>query len=163
MACSGANGAGKTTTLRLLVDLIRPTGGTISIFGLDLAANSVTIRRRLGYLPGDLVLYPNLTGHRLLALFAGMRGHRDLSHATALAERLQLDLGRRCAELSKGNRQKLGVVQAFLHDHELVILDEPASGLDPIVQRELHDTFVSSPRAAARCFSHRMYCPKWSM
>ena len=104
----GPNGAGKTTTLRLLLDLIRPSTGTISIFGLDLTTHSVAIRRRLGYLPGDLVLYPNLTGHQFLKLCAGLRGHRDRSLALALAGRLDLDLDRRCGELSKGNRQKLG-------------------------------------------------------
>ncbi|HEU5469308.1 MAG TPA: ABC transporter ATP-binding protein [Actinophytocola sp.] len=135
----GPNGAGKTTTLRLLLDLIRPTAGTISIFGLDLATHSVAIRGRLGYLPGDLVLYPNLTGRQFLDLCTGLRGHRDPGPALRLAERFDLDLARKCGQLSKGNRQKLGVVQAFLHEPELVILDEPASGLDPVVQREFHN------------------------
>ena len=134
----GPNGAGKTTTLRLLVDLIRPTSGRVRIFGLDLAAESVAIRGRLGYLPGDLALYPKLTGRELLALCGGLRGHPDLRHALELAERLQVDLTRKCGELSKGNRQKVGVVQAFLHRPELVLLDEPASGLDPLGQHELH-------------------------
>ena len=135
----GPNGAGKTTTLRLLLDLIRPSTGTVSMFGLDLATHSVAIRRRLGYLPGDLTLYPNMTGHQFLKLCAGLRGHRDPRPAQRLAERFDLDLRRKCGDLSKGNRQKLGVVQAFLHEPELVILDEPGSGLDPVVQRELHD------------------------
>lgn len=135
----GPDGAGKTTTLRLLVDRIRPTSGTIRILGLDPASSSVAVRRRLGYLPSDLVRYPKVTGHQLLTLLAGMRGHRDLGPAIALAERLGLALDRRCAGLSRHHRQKLGVVRAFLHQPELVILDEPAANLDPVARRELHD------------------------
>ncbi|MEO6082817.1 MAG: ABC transporter ATP-binding protein, partial [Umezawaea sp.] len=134
----GPNGAGKTTTLRLLLDLIRPTRGQVSLFGEDLAANSVEARRRVGYLPGNLALYDDLTGAELLKLLAGLRGHPDLTAALRLAERLDLDLGRRSGELSKGNRQKLGVVQAFQHQPDLLVLDEPANGLDPLAQRELH-------------------------
>jgi len=134
----GPNGAGKTTTLRLLVDLIRPTRGRVLLFGEDLASNSVEVRRRIGYLPGNLALYDNLTGAELLKLLAGLRGHPDLTAALRLAERLDLDLGRRSGELSKGNRQKLGVVQAFQHEPDLLVLDEPAGGLDPLAQRELH-------------------------
>jgi ABC-2 type transport system ATP-binding protein len=134
----GPNGAGKTTTLRLLVDLIRPTRGRIMLFGMDLAGGSVALRRRIGYLPGDLALYENLTGAQLLRLLAALRGHADLTIAHQLAKRLDLDLDRKTGELSKGNRQKLGVVQAFLHRPDLVVLDEPASGLDPLAQREFH-------------------------
>ncbi|MER5267139.1 ABC transporter ATP-binding protein [Actinosynnema sp. NPDC002837] len=134
----GPNGAGKTTTIRLLMDLIRPTRGRVVLFGEDLATGSVQARQRIGYVPGDLVLYDRLTGEEHLRLFAGLRGHPDLTEARVLAKRLDLDLGRRAGELSKGNRQKLGIVQAFLHHPELVILDEPASGLDPVAQREFH-------------------------
>ncbi|HEX6345934.1 ABC transporter ATP-binding protein [Umezawaea sp.] len=134
----GPNGAGKTTTLRLLLDLIRPTRGRVLLFGQDLASHSVGARRRVGYLPGNLALYDDLTGVELLKLLAGLRGHRDVTAALRLAERLELDLGRRAGELSKGNRQKLGVVQAFQHEPDLLVLDEPASGLDPLAQRELH-------------------------
>lgn len=134
----GPNGAGKTTTLRLLVDLIRPTSGRVLLFGEDVAADSVEARRRVGYLPGNLALYDDLTGAKLLKLLAGLRNHADLTVAHRLAERLDLDLDRRAGELSKGNRQKLGVVQAFQHQPDLLVLDEPASGLDPFAQRELH-------------------------
>ncbi|MEV8438724.1 ABC transporter ATP-binding protein [Actinosynnema sp. NPDC051121] len=134
----GPNGAGKTTTIRLLMDLIRPTRGRIVLFGEDLATGSAQARRRIGYVPGDLVLYDRLTGEEHLRLFARLRRHPDLTDAHVLAKRLDLDLGRRARELSKGNRQKLGVVQAFLHRPDLVVLDEPASGLDPVAQREFH-------------------------
>ncbi|MEU4769089.1 ABC transporter ATP-binding protein [Actinosynnema sp. NPDC023794] len=134
----GPNGAGKTTAIRLLMDLIRPTRGRIVLFGEDLATGSVQARQRIGYVPGDLVLYDRLTGEEHLRLFAGLRDHPNLTDARVLAKRLDLDLARRVGELSKGNRQKLGITQAFLHRPELVVLDEPTSGLDPVAQREFH-------------------------
>jgi ABC-2 type transport system ATP-binding protein len=131
----GPNGAGKTTTLRLLIDVIRPTRGSITLFGEPM---SPRLRGRIGYLPGDLVLYDRLTGADYLRFCGAMRDHADLGEAARLAKRLDLDLDRRAGELSKGNRQKLGIVQAFAHRPDLVILDEPASGLDPLAQREFH-------------------------
>jgi ABC-2 type transport system ATP-binding protein len=132
----GPNGAGKTTTIRLLMDLIRPTSGTIRVLGYDLRRDAVTTRRRIGYLPGDLELYRDMSGSELLGFFASLRPGADLGHARELADRL--DLSRHVHDLSKGNRQKLGVVQAFMHRPDLLILDEPSSGLDPLVQREFH-------------------------
>ncbi|MGE5287267.1 MAG: ABC transporter ATP-binding protein [Micromonosporaceae bacterium] len=134
----GPNGAGKTTTIRLLMDLIRPTSGSIRVLGYDLRRDSVAARQRIGYVPGDLELYPDLSGQELLAFFASLRTGADLSYAAKLAERLDLDLSRHVHDLSKGNKQKLGVVQAFMHRPDLLILDEPSSGLDPLVQREFH-------------------------
>ena len=134
----GPNGAGKTTTIRLLMDLIRPTSGTIGVLGYDLRRDAVPARRRIGYLPGDLELYRNMSGRELLAFFASLRPGADLAYTQELAGRLDLDLSRHVHDLSKGNRQKLGVVQAFMHRPELLILDEPSSGLDPLVQREFH-------------------------
>lgn len=131
----GPNGAGKTTTLRLLIDVIRPTQGSITLFGKPM---SPRLRGRIGYLPGELVLYDRLTGADYLRFCGALRDHADLGEATTLAKRLDLDLDRRTGELSKGNRQKLGLVQAFAHRPDLVILDEPASGLDPLAQREFH-------------------------
>ncbi len=133
----GPNGAGKTTTIRLLLDLIRPTNGRLSVFGLDSRRDSVRIRERLGYLPGDLRLYERMTGRELLRFFAHLR--RADGRGDELAERLDLDLDRRIKELSRGNRQKIGLVQAFMHDPELVVLDEPTSGLDPLVQETFYD------------------------
>ena len=134
----GPNGAGKTTTIRLLMDLIRPTSGTIRVLGCDLRRDAVPARRRIGYLPGDLALYRDMSGRELLAFFASLRPGTDLAYAEELAGRLDLDLSRHVHDLSKGNRQKLGVVQALMHRPELLILDEPSSGLDPLVQREFH-------------------------
>jgi ABC-2 type transport system ATP-binding protein len=135
----GPNGAGKTTTIRLLLDLIRPTSGTLSIFGLDSRRDSLAIRRRVGYVPGDLRLYDRLTGHELLTFFANLRGLDGLGDGVALAERLDLELDRPLRSLSSGNRQKTGLVQAFMHRPELLVLDEPTTGLDPLVQQTFHE------------------------
>ncbi len=132
----GPNGAGKTTTIRLLLDEIRPTAGHATIVGLDCHDDAVAIRRHIGYLPGDLSMYPNLTGRDTLRYFANLRGGVDWSYVDALAERLDADLDRKVGQLSTGNRQKVGLVQAFMNRPEVVIMDEPSSGLDPLVQRE---------------------------
>jgi ABC-2 type transport system ATP-binding protein len=131
----GPNGAGKTTLIRILLDLIRPTGGAVEVLGGDPRRDGVAIRRRIGHVPGDLALYDHLTAREHLVLLARLRGAPPLSFAP-LAQRLQLDLDRPIRTLSKGNRQKVGLVQAFMHRPELLILDEPTSGLDPIVQHE---------------------------
>ena len=135
----GPNGAGKTTTIRLLLDLIRPTAGRIDVFGLEARHNSLAIRRRLGYVPGDLRLYERLTGRELLGYFARLRGLDGIGDGERLAARLELDLDRRLGELSTGGRQKAGLVQAFMHRPELLVLDEPTSGLDPLVQQTFHE------------------------
>jgi ABC-2 type transport system ATP-binding protein len=132
----GPNGAGKTTTIRLLLDLIRPTSGRASILGLDCQQQSGDVRARCGYLPGDLRLYTGLHGQELVNLFGALRTRPvDRAHLRDLAERLDLDLGRHVGALSKGNRQKLGVLLALLDRPPVLLLDEPTSGLDPIVQR----------------------------
>jgi ABC-2 type transport system ATP-binding protein len=135
----GPNGAGKTTTIRLLLDLIRPTSGRFTVFGLDSRRSSVAIRKRLGYLPGDLRLYERMTGAELLRYFGHLRGLAGAERAEQLAGRLDLDLGRRINELSRGNRQKVGIVQAFMHEPDLLVLDEPTSGLDPLVQETFYE------------------------
>lgn len=134
----GPNGAGKTTTIRLLLDLIRPTQGRALVLGLDARRESVEVRRHVGYVPGELALYPRLTGREHLSFFAGLRGGVDPSHVDELVERLDLDLDRPVADLSKGNRQKVGLVQALMHRPALLVLDEPTSGLDPLVQQEFY-------------------------
>lgn len=134
----GPNGAGKSTTMRLLLDLIKPTSGSARLLGMDSRAQSLEIRRRVGFLPGDLALYPTLTGAAMLDYLAELRGGCDRRVRDALAERLDAELGRRISELSTGNRQKLGLIQAFMHEPELLILDEPIAGLDPLVQRTFH-------------------------
>jgi len=134
----GPNGAGKSTTLRLLLDLIRPTAGAARVLGLDTVADSLKIRRRIGFLPGDLALYPKLTGRTLLDYLAALRGGVKASVRDSLVERFEADVDRPVRELSTGNRQKLGLVQAFMHEPELLILDEPIAGLDPLVQQSFH-------------------------
>jgi ABC-2 type transport system ATP-binding protein len=134
----GPNGAGKSTTMRLLLDLIKPTSGSARILGLDTAEESLEIRRRVGFLPGDFALYPKLTGRAVLDYLARLRGGVDPRVRDALAERFDADLDRPLRQLSTGNRQKLGLIQAFMHEPELLILDEPIAGLDPLVQQSFH-------------------------
>ncbi len=134
----GPNGAGKSTTMRLLLNLITPTSGSAQILGLDIGRDSLAIRRRLGFLPVDLALYPKLTGRVMLEYFAQLRGEVDPRVRDSLVERLGADLDRPMRELSTGSRQKLGLVQAFMHEPELLILDEPIAGLDPLVQKSFH-------------------------
>jgi ABC-2 type transport system ATP-binding protein len=132
----GPNGAGKTTAIRTLLDEIRPTRGSASILGLDTHEKSVEIRRHIGYLPGDLAMYPGMTGKDLLTYFANLRGGVDWSYVETLAERLNADLSKKVGNLSSGNRQKIGLIQAFMNRPEVLIMDEPSTGLDPLVQRE---------------------------
>jgi len=134
----GPNGAGKTTTIRLLLDLIRPTSGSVELFGLDARRDAVALHRRVGYTPGDLALYDRLTGREVLRFFAALRGLTDIEYAETVARRLELDLDTRISSLSKGNRQKVGLVQALLSRPDLLVLDEPTSGLDPLVQQEVY-------------------------
>ena len=134
----GPNGAGKSTTMRLLLDLVKPTSGSVRVLGLDTDRESVEIRRRVGFLPGDLALYPKLSGRAVLDYLAQLRGGVDLRVRDALAERFDADLDRPVRQLSTGNRQKLGLIQAFMHEPELLILDEPIAGLDPLVQQSFH-------------------------
>src|SRR5688572_8333477 len=132
----GPNGAGKTTTIRTLLDLLHPTSGSALLFGLDSQRDSLAIRARLGNLAGDFSYDPRLTGRELVSFLAEVRGLPDLGRAPQLAERFQADLERPLGELSRGNRQKVGLIQAFFHDPELLILDEPTGGLDPLMQEE---------------------------
>ena len=132
----GPNGAGKTTTLRMLVDTIRPTAGELKVLGSVPRRSGIALRRRIGYLPGELKLAERIQGGTLLRHLAQISGPVEPGRIETLAERLGLDLSRPVRALSKGNRQKLGLIQAFMHRPELLILDEPTSGLDPLVQRE---------------------------
>ena len=132
----GPNGAGKTTTIRTVMDEIRPTSGRASILGMDCHAQSVEIRRSIGYLPSDLALYPNLTGKDTLTYFANLRGRVDWAYVGELADRLGAQLDKKVGDLSSGNRQKVGVIAAFMNRPQLLIMDEPSNGLDPLVQRE---------------------------
>ncbi len=132
----GPNGAGKTTTLRVLLDIIRPTSGTALVLGVPPRAGGPALRRRIGYIPGELRLDGRVRGRQLLQHLALISGSVKPGAIDELAERLCVDLTRPVHALSKGNKQKLGLIQAFMHQPELLILDEPTSGLDPLVQRE---------------------------
>ena len=132
----GPNGAGKTTTLRILLDIIRPTSGSVTVLGESPRAGGAALRRRIGYLPGDLRLEGRVKGRTALQHLAEISGPVPPGAIEELAERLGLDLTRPVHALSKGNRQKLGLVQAFMHRPALLVLDEPSSGIDPLVQRE---------------------------
>jgi ABC-2 type transport system ATP-binding protein len=132
----GPNGAGKSTTIRLLLGLYRPTSGRVRVLGCDPGADAVALHRRVGYLPGDLALYPRLTGRQHLERFAAARGLTDRSYRDELVERFGAEIDRPVRTLSKGNRQKIGLVLAFMHRPELLVLDEPTSGLDPLLQDE---------------------------
>jgi ABC-2 type transport system ATP-binding protein len=132
----GPNGAGKTTMIRTLLDHIRPTSGRAEIFGIDTTADPVAIHRRLGYLPGEFVLYDKLTGGQTIKYFANLRGGVDSAYQADLVTRLDVDLSRKFREYSKGNKQKIGLIIALQHRPDLLMLDEPTSGLDPLVQQE---------------------------
>lgn len=134
----GPNGAGKTTTIRLLLDFIRPTRGSATIFGLDTRRESVAIRERVGNLPGELALWNHMTGWELVDYLGGLRGGVDKRYVGELAERLDMDMKRRGKACSSGMKRKLGLIQALMHKPDLLILDEPTNGLDPLVQQTFY-------------------------
>jgi ABC-2 type transport system ATP-binding protein len=149
----GPNGAGKTTTIRCLLDLIRPDSGTVRVLGLDPQANPVAVRARIGYLPGELNLEANLTVHATLRYLNSLRGGQaDWAYVRTLAKQLDLDLSTAIKNLSKGNKQKLGVVQALMHRPELLLMDEPTSGLDPLMQQEVYSLLRHARAAGATVF-----------
>ena len=148
----GPNGAGKTTTIRCLLDLIRPDGGTARVLGLDPQADPVAVRARVGYLPGELSIEPNQTAERALRYFAELRGGVEWEFVRQLAGRLQLDLRAPIKNMSKGNKQKVGVVQALMPRPELLLLDEPTSGLDPLMQQEVYRLLREAQAGGATVF-----------
>jgi ABC-2 type transport system ATP-binding protein len=148
----GPNGAGKSTTIRLLLGLILPTQGRASLFGADVRRAGIRAREQAGYLPGDLRLADRLTGREQLDSLARLRGAVDDAFRDELCERLDLVLDRPIRQLSRGNRQKLGVVQAFMHRPALVVLDEPSAGLDPLLQNELRALLRETAESGATVF-----------
>ncbi|MEX0790300.1 MAG: ABC transporter ATP-binding protein, partial [Actinomycetota bacterium] len=133
----GPNGAGKSTTIRILLDLLRPTSGRVEVFGRSPRKGGPEMRRRIGYLPGELVLPGKRRAGEYLAHLAKLRGGAGADLIEPLAKRFGLDLDKPIKSLSKGNKQKVGVTQAFMHRPDLLILDEPTSGLDPLLQQEV--------------------------
>ncbi len=134
----GPNGAGKTTAIKILMDFIRPTSGKVSIFGMDARADSVKVKERVGYLSGDMELYDNLTGHQYLTYVAHLRGDGDYKHLAKLIRDLEVILDRKIGTLSRGNKQKIGLMAALMTDPDLLILDEPTTGLDPLMQQKFY-------------------------
>lgn len=140
----GPNGAGKTTTIRTLLDFIRPTEGSVKIFGLDIRQNSVEIRRRTGYMPSELTLWENWTGVQYIRWLSRVYGKDVMPEAERLAERLQYDLKRSLSGMSTGMRRKMGLIAALVHRPELLILDEPTNGLDPLMQAAFHEILLEA-------------------
>lgn len=140
----GPNGAGKTTTIRLLLDLIRPTAGGATIFGQDVRANSVAIHKRIGFLPGELALWKSRTAQQVVHYVASVRGDvpSQVKEAKVLADRLKFDMTKKVRDYSSGNKRKLGLILAMMHNPDLLILDEPTNGLDPLMQQIFHDMML---------------------
>ncbi|MTE16880.1 ATP-binding cassette domain-containing protein [Nocardia sp. CT2-14] len=145
----GPNGAGKTTTIRMLVGLMRPSRGSVSVAGADTVRRRSDAQRSIGYLPGQFVAYPDLTAEQYLTYIGRLRGGVDPATLRRLVERLDVDTSLRIGSMSHGNRQKVGIVQAFMTDPDVLVLDEPTQGLDPLVQREFL-TLLREARAAGR-------------
>jgi ABC-2 type transport system ATP-binding protein len=155
----GPNGAGKTTTIRCLLDMIRPDEGKAFLLGINPQVDPVAAQSLTGYLPGEMQFYENLTAERQLRFFSDMRdGRVEWRYVQQLAERLSIDLRLQIKNLSKGNKQKVGVIQALMHHPELLLLDEPTSGLDPLMQQEVIGLLREANRAGATVFfsSHIM-------
>ena len=148
----GPNGAGKTTTIRLLMDFIGPTRGSAMVLGLEAHRDSVAIKRRVGYMPGELPQFGGLRGSEIVTYMGGLRGGVDAGQVRALCARFEVDLSRKYREYSRGNKQKLGLVLAFMHQPQLLILDEPTSGLDPLNQQEFYRLVREVRRGGATVF-----------
>lgn len=145
----GPNGAGKTTTIRTILNLIRPTSGSATVLGLNAQSDSIEIRARSGYLPGELSLYEDMTVKESLAYLTALRDGAGAGRIDGLCEEFELDQTRRIKDLSTGNKKKVGIVQAFAHEPELLILDEPTGGLDPLMQQSVHG-LIDAARADGR-------------
>jgi len=149
----GPNGSGKTTTQRVLMDIIRPTAGEASMFGKDCQKESVAARERVGYLPGELSLYDNMKASQFFKMYFSLqKSNTDPKYWQMLADRLELDTSRKIRELSRGNKQKVGVVAAFMNKPDLLILDEPTTGLDPLVQQTVMEQVQEANQAGATVF-----------
>ncbi len=134
----GPNGAGKSTAIRMLLNFIQPTSGSATINGLDIVNDTVKLRQNIGYLSGDFKAYEKMTGHKFINYMSDLQPPKRKGYALELAKTFKADLNKRIGELSKGNRQKIGIIQAFMHEPEIIILDEPTDGLDPLMQDEFY-------------------------
>lgn len=142
----GPNGAGKSTTIRVLLGILKATSGGAEIFGLDAWKDAVAIHKRIAYVPGDVNLWPNLTGGEVIDLFVKLRGTNNKSRRAALIKKFDLDPTKKCRTYSKGNRQKVALIAAFSSDADLYILDEPTSGLDPLMERVFQECVLDAKR-----------------
>lgn len=154
----GANGAGKSTTIRTLLNFIQPTRGSATIMGNNIVKDSVAVKRDVGYLAGEVALYRKMTGRHFLKYMAALQPPKHREYVRHLAEAFHADLGRPLSDLSKGNRQKIGVIQAFMHEPAVLILDEPTSGLDPLMQEVFYNEVKTAKARGAAVFvsSHNM-------
>ncbi len=154
----GPNGSGKSTTIRLLLNLIQPTSGSARILGKDIVGESVAIRKHVGYLSGDAALYSKMTGRQFLKYMSQLQPPKDPGIQKTLIDRFQADVDVPIRALSKGNRQKIGIIQAFMHEPELLILDEPTGGLDPLMQEEFFKLMHETKQRGASVFvsSHNL-------
>ena len=148
----GPNGAGKSTTIRSILNFIKPTAGHISVFGLDSVKDSVAVKRHIGYLAGTLALYEKMTGQELLRYLAGLGRQADWRYTRELVRRFDANLRQPIEDLSKGNKQKLGLIQAIMHKPDLLILDEPTTGLDPLVKQTFYDVISEFQQAGKTVF-----------
>lgn len=148
----GSNGAGKSTTIRLLLNFLQPTAGRAMILGHDSVEESVEIRKQIGYLAGDVALYPNVSGKELLHYLGDLQGMKNTRYLQTLTKRFDADLSKPIGKLSKGNRQKIGILQACMHQPEVLILDEPTSGLDPLMQERFNETVLEAKARGATVF-----------
>jgi ABC-2 type transport system ATP-binding protein len=154
----GPNGAGKSTTIRTLMNFLQPTKGTAHIMGLDIVNDSVAIKRHVGYLSGDFDIYHKMTGNQYIDYLSDLQGDTDKKYAKDIAQRLQAVMNRRVGSLSRGQKQKIGIIQAFMHKPNILILDEPSSGLDPLMQEMFYELINEAKHRGAAVFisSHIM-------
>ncbi len=152
----GANGAGKSTTIRLLLNFLQPSSGSAQIMGLDVVKDTLAVKKHVGYLAGDISLYANPTGRQLLDYLSSLQPAK--SYRQTLEKRFKADLDKPIGSLSKGNRQKIGIIQAFMHQPDVLILDEPTTGLDPLMQEAFYETVLESKNngAAVLMSSHNL-------
>ncbi|MFA4996073.1 MAG: ABC transporter ATP-binding protein [Patescibacteria group bacterium] len=148
----GPNGAGKTTTIKLLLDLVRPTKGSVRIFGLDTIKSSIKIRQNIGFLPGEIYLPENMTGIKCIKYISGFKKNIDKKYLKSIIKKLGLDVNRKVGDYSKGNKQKLAIILAMMHKPKLLILDEPTSGLDPLNQQTFYDLILEAKEWGATTF-----------
>lgn len=148
----GPNGAGKSTTIRLLLDLIRPSSGSASVFGLDVNNSAVNVHQEIGYLPGEIFLPEGLTGQACINYYAGFKSKIDRQYIKKLCDRFDFDQRKKISQYSKGNKQKLAVILALMHKPKLLLLDEPTSGLDPLNQQQFYETIAETKEWGATVF-----------